>query len=53
MKEKKVVVVVGTEEEEEGEVKQVSIRQLWSATDAIILDIFSMNVLLGTKKQTM
>ena len=47
------MVVVPTEEEEEGEVKPTSIRQLWSVTDAINLDIFSMNVLLGTKKQIM
>ena len=49
----RVVVVVPTEEEEEGEVKQTSTRQLWSVTDAINLDIFYMNVLLGTKKQIM
>ncbi|KAL6967962.1 hypothetical protein U1Q18_033765 [Sarracenia purpurea var. burkii] len=30
-----------------------SIRLLWSVIDAINLDIFDMNVLLGTKKQIM
>ena len=45
------MVVVPTEEEEEEEVEQTSTRQLWSVTDAINLDIFGMNVLLGTKKQ--
>lgn len=45
------MVVVPTEEEEEAE--QTSTRQLWSVTDAINLDIFGMNVLLGTKKQIM
>ena len=47
------MVVVPTEEEEEEEVEQTSTRQLWSVTDAINLDIFGMNVLLGTKKQIM
>ena len=47
------MVVVPTEEEEEGEVEQTSTRQLWSVTDAINLDIFGMNVPLGTKKQIM
>ena len=45
--------MVPTEEEEEGEVEQTSTRQLYSVTDAINLDIFGMNVLLGTKKQIM
>lgn len=45
--------MVPTEEEEEGEVKQISTRQLWSVTDAINLFVFSMNVLLRTKKQIM
>ena len=47
------MVVVPIEEEEEEEVKRTSTRQLWSVTDAINLDIFGMNVLLGTKKQIM
>ena len=47
------MVVVPTEEEEEGEVEQTSTRQLCSVTDAINLDIFGMNVPLGTKKQIM
>ena len=47
------MVVVPTEEEEEKEVERTSTRQLWSVTDAINLDIFGMNVLLGTKKQIM
>ena len=47
------MVVVPTEEEEEGEVEQTLTRQLWSVTDAINLDIFAMNVLLKTKKQIM
>ena len=47
------MVVVPTEEEEEEKVEQTSTRQLWSVTDAINLDIFGMNVLLGTKKQIM
>ena len=45
--------MVPTEEEEEEEVEQTSTRQLWNVTDAINLDIFGMNVLLGTKKQIM
>ena len=48
-----VVVPTEEEEEEEEEVEQTSTRQLWSVTDAINLDIFGMNVLLGTKKQIM
>ncbi|KAF2304542.1 hypothetical protein GH714_033153 [Hevea brasiliensis] len=36
---------------EEEEVEQTSTRQLWSVTAAINLDIFNMNVLLGTKRQ--
>ena len=47
------MVVVLIEGEEEGEVEQTSTRQLWSVIDAINLDIFGMNVLLGTKKQIM
>ena len=39
MKEEEVLVVVLTEDEEEGEAKQDSTRQLWSVIDAIILDI--------------
>ena len=53
MKEEDVMVVEPTEEDEEGEVEQTSTRKLRSFTDAINLDIFDMNVLLGTKKQTM
>lgn len=40
------------EEEGEGEVKQVLTRQLWSVTNVIILDIFSMNIPHGIKKAT-
>ena len=39
MKEEEVLVVVLIEDEEEGETKQDSTRQLWSVIDAIILDI--------------
>ena len=38
---------------EEGEVEQVSTRQLWSVIGVISLDIFSMNVALGIRKPTM
>jgi hypothetical protein len=53
MKEEEVVVVFPIEVEKEGEDEQTSTRQLWSVTNVINLDIFYINVLLGTKKHIM